>query len=719
MLPVIYVACEAMKFDEGKEAVAQPLITEIFPVKTEEIPQLYGYKLDVTGGDLSTIGGKLSYRLKRNFPGHWAWADKRIITDTPVDQSEIMEIVKTLWTEQPQTFRGLRNITEDLDWQPTAQGLSEFVSRGLLSEAQEEIRRKLSSLSHDLGNAYVERICEIRGWVVHGEPAVSVSLSSRLLYKKSLVAYIAEAGELEVEGLEVADKTSTLKGTIVGIVGPVASERERLLAVTQREEMQALIAKAPDDELVVKVSPGYGQPYDYIASALRIVLRMDYLDRFGVNGKKAIEALRIAPHKRAKMIADISKVVQQKYVGRAFNSKEHTPWFSATPYSNQVRVGGGKTILYNDRILRQLQRYGLYKMAAEFKDGRPIRVGFINALGRTAHDNFWNRIASNLLSLGYGVESAGVVNISSASRAELEAAVSRLQDEAPHVVLAFFPTGFSDEDSDETAYYHFKSLTVGRGLPSQVVEQRTLDNTHADGNIVLGILGKTGNIPYVLAEPLDFADVVVGLDIARDRKKRLPGSINATAIARIYLNNGEFLQYVIHDAPLEGETIPQSVLQGFFPSEEFAGKRVIIHRDGYFRGNERKALLNWAQQIGATFYLVQVIKSGAPRIYGYENQRSVQPIKGSTFLLSDNEALLVSSLPPFKDATPMPLRITADQPFTIDQALQSVLAMTTMHYGSLRPPRLPVTIHYSDKIAYMALRGIKPQNLSGNVPYWL
>src|SRR5690554_2240657 len=85
MFPVTYVTCEATKFDEGKEAVAHTLITEIFPIKTEEIPQLHGYKLDVTGGDLSTIGGKLSYRLKRRFPGHWAWADKRIITDTPVE----------------------------------------------------------------------------------------------------------------------------------------------------------------------------------------------------------------------------------------------------------------------------------------------------------------------------------------------------------------------------------------------------------------------------------------------------------------------------------------------------------------------------------------------------------------------------------------------------------------------------------------------------------
>jgi len=48
-----------------------------------------------------------------------------------------------------------------------------------------------------------------------------------------------------------------------------------------------------------------------------------------------------------------------------------------------------------------------------------------------------------------------------------------------------------------------------------------------------------------------------------------------------------------------------------------------------------------------------------------------------------------------------------------------VLALTYLHYGSLRPPRLPVTIHYSDKIAYLALRGIKPKNLEGDIPFWL
>src|SRR5690606_8071588 len=126
-------------------------------------------------------------------------------------------------------------------------------------------------------------------------------------------------------------------------------------------------------------------------------------------------------------------------------------------------------------------------------------------------------------------------------------------------------------------------------------------------------LGKTGNIPYVLAKPLDFADVVVGIDNAREKKKRLSGTLNATAITSVYLSDGEFMQYVIHDAPLEGETVATSVLQSLFLKNDFAGIRVVVQRDGYFRGVEKKALVDWAAKTGGTFQLVELTKSGEPR----------------------------------------------------------------------------------------------------------
>ena len=79
----------------------------------------------------------------------------------------------------------------------------------------------------------------------------------------------------------------------------------------------------------------------------------------------------------------------------------------------------------------------------------------------------------------------------------------------------------------------------------------------------------------------------------------------------------------------------------------------------------------------------------------------------------------MSSLPSFASATPYPLRIRSEAPFRIEDALHSVLSLTLLHYGSLRTPRLPITIHYSDEIAYLALKGIRPKELEGSLPFWL
>ncbi len=716
----------------SQPADTQPLSTEVFPVRTSLLPDLSAYRLDVKGGDYSTIGGKLAYRLKKIFSGHWAWAGGLIVTDTPQEINEIMKVVNTLWSEQAETFKGLRTVTAVSNWQPDARTISEFVARGLLSDVEKKVQQVLAKNKQDLGNAVVERVHEVRGWVVDGAPAVSISISSRLVLKQDLKTYAARVKPEQIIGLQVADKTSTLKGELTEIVGTLATERPRLLSLTQREEMQTLLTSAPDTELVVTISTGRND-YDYAVGALRIILYLEYLHRFGINSKKTLAALRIEPELRAGMVKDVSAVMTETgYVDRAYNSLRYVHLFRTNPYTAAVKFGNGSTAPYNEQtIISDLRAKRLYRIADKFKGGNPIKVGILTALENQPHADFWGRVKGGLQSLGFEVQKLGEVAVKEASRAELDNIVSQFQSQEPDILVAFFPDDYADEDDDETAYYHFKSLTIGRGIPSQVIEGSTLENEKAVpssvNNIVLGILGKTGNIPYVLAKPLTFADVVVGIDIARDKKKRLAGSMNATAIARIYLSDGEFIQYVIHDAPLEGETIPTSVLQALFPVNEFAGKRVVIQRDGYFRGDEKRALLDWAAKIGATFYLVEVIKTGSPRIYGLRNKQvegkqesfAVQPQKGNAFVFSPTEAILVSSLPPFKSATPQPLRIRTEAPLSIEQAIESVLAMTNLHYGSVRSPRLPVTIHYSDKIAYLALRGIKPKNLEGKIPFWL
>lgn len=388
----------------------------------------------------------------------------------------------------------------------------------------------------------------------------------------------------------------------------------------------------------------------------------------------------------------------------------------------QLRFGGGQVRRADSNLFRNLRECGLFRAAPRFASA-PIRIGVLDLVKSLRVRPFLDDLQRQIRSVRMECTFEDLGRPRDLSRPALERAVDDFQARGLDLLLALFPDMPPDIEMEEPEewgpYRVLKSHAVGRGIPSQVVLEGTLGNPFALGNVVLGILGKTGNVPYTLTGRLQGVDLVVGLDIARARKTRLPGSVNATAIARIYLGDGEFLRYVIHDAPLEGETIPDGVLQSLFPGRDFQGKRVIVHRDGFFRGGEKAALQRWGQDIGATFHLIEIIKSGSPRVYGWDQGRATQPETGMLVRASETEALVVSSLPPFKDATPNPLHVRTDGSLPLKAAVDSVLTLTLLHYGSLRPPRLPVTIHYSDKIAGMALRGIKPKDLEGTTPFWL
>jgi hypothetical protein len=129
------------------------VFTEIFPVLTTALPKLFAHKLDAGGQDSSTIGGKLSYRLRRKFKGHWVWTGNRIVTDTQRTQSEIMSVVEELWREQPNVFKDLRDVKPEADWQPTHQAHAAFVANGLLADLDPEIKKILRGKTQDIGNA--------------------------------------------------------------------------------------------------------------------------------------------------------------------------------------------------------------------------------------------------------------------------------------------------------------------------------------------------------------------------------------------------------------------------------------------------------------------------------------------------------------------------------------------------------------------------------------
>jgi Piwi domain len=704
------------------------ILVEVFPVQPAAIPPLVAYQLQTRSGDLATIGGKLAYRLERIFKGHWLWTERRIVTDSPQPDEALKPVIADVWSEQPTIFQGLLAIQRDISWRPTPQVIADFVARALFRDLQPEVNQALSSFSQDLGRIRIHRTCDVRGWVLREFPAISISVISRLLARQDLKTYARQIATPEhLIGLVVTDKLSGSKGEIVGITGNVGEHRERLLALTQREESRAIIQRAADHEPVVHVRMGR-HGYDFVASALGIVVNTATYAKFGIDAKQATNALRLSPQDRLSILVRIGRIFTgRKVVGTPYRANTSPALFlGATDvnFSPSLLLGGGNRVSGEKTLQANLRRYGFYKRSDAFPKGTPVRIAVLNAVPGSLADRFLPRLQEELRALQFASTISQMESVTGTSRNELENVINRMQTSTPHVQLALFPDGGVDEGENESAwesYHHFKSLTIGMGMPSQVVTQSTMNNQFALANIALGVLSKIGNVPFVLAEPLPYADIIVGIDIARRKKERLSGSVNATAIARVYQGNGEFLQYALFDAPLEGETIPSYMLQALFPQSVFAGKRVLVHRDGLFRGEEKQALKEWGKRLQTEFHLVELLKTGAPRLYGLntQTQGAQFPLKGSALRLNDHEAFLVSSLPPFANATPSPLHIRTEAPFQIEEAIHSVLALTLLHYGSLRPPRLPITIHYSDEIAYLALKGIKPKEREGTLPFWL
>jgi hypothetical protein len=703
------------------------LFTELYPIRVATLPRLSAFRLDTGTSNASRLGWKVAYRMQRLLTGHWIWTQNRLVTDVQIDDDKVQETLEALWQSKTIDFGHIRQIQRDIQWQHTPLNIAEFAANGLLSDLDSVIKNQLKQHHRKIRNGYVERDYYIRGWQFNDKPVVSISISSSV-YSNYVLANLARTiGDTSrLLNLFVRDVTSDYKGEIVEIIGSLAEHRDRLLKWTTRDNMRQRIERAPNDDLVLKVKNAFNDGYDYISSALQLVVRTKDYERLNINAQEALSVLQLKPQYRADIVQEIAEIIANAgYIrSQPISATQFASNFIVAndiDFAPSARLGNDHICKADVRtILRALRENPVYRRSAELI-GKPIRIGVLNLIGdHPLGRQYLGAIREELRSINFEVEFTTVARATPQSQFELEKAIDSLAEDNPHIIMGILPASphNNEDDRSDSLYSQLKSYLLKHDLQSQFVDETTLGNQYALSNIILGIIGKIGNVPYVLAERLSYADIVAGIDVARIPTVRRSGSINIPAVTRVYTAEGDFLRYILSDGPIEGETLSKNILRQLFPARYFADKRAVIHRDGPWRGAEKQHLYEWAEEIGGTFYLIEVIKSGVPRLYAVRSTVE-RPQKGSALILSDEEAFLVSSLSPHKNSTPRPLLIRTDSNLSIEHALHSVLSMTILHYGSILQPRLPITIHYSDKIGYLALQGVKPSDTEGTKPYWL
>ncbi|MEH2172064.1 MAG: Piwi domain-containing protein [Nostoc sp.] len=712
------------------------------------------------------IGNRLSWRFSQKFPDIMAiFADGNFWVLAKPDQAmpSLDEWRKALTGIQEELKKDIGDRYYSIQWvsqpQISADILSQLAIRIL------KIRRPFSYFTIPFNNIEVRR--EAKFWEEAIEiqnishPAIAITVRSSFVFKGKLSEfyenhpYRQNPRDLLI-GLNVRDIEKNSSATIVDIEGTIGEREEELLNYRPASTSEIAIREAPRDQPVVVVQFNKDKRrYPYAMAALTPCITEDTAKRFDVNYGDLLKEAKIPYQERQNSLASYKREAalalsiygfvlsetcinsrksgncSELFLPLKFNLEDTQLLFGKDKY-------GQNFISRRGDVLKGLSQGGVYRRQTQYEDkATPIRITALKLCDLKV-DPFIREVQQRLKRYGFEsiiVHRVGVsVKSSSVSddREKVEQAINELMAIPTDIVLTFLPQSDRHADnSDDGSFYSFiYSRLLRREIASQVIYEDTLKNTSNYGNIlhqvIPGILAKLGNLPFILAEPLEIADYFIGFDISRISKKKGIGSRNVCASVRLYDKRGEFIRFRLEDALTEGETIDKRTLERFLPSAELRQKTVLIYRDGRFCGDEIKNLRERAKVIGSKFILVECIKSQIPRLYKFQQSVVTAPTKGLALRLSPHEVILVTTeVKSEKMGLPYPLRLKVipdpehQQQVSIESLIKATLKLTLLHHGALKEPRLPVPLYGSDKIAYRRLQGIAPGTVEGDRQFWL
>lgn len=708
------------------------LFAEIFPIEQSAIPFITAYQLH---GDISRLASRLAGRFRKQFGGTWYYQAPHLLTDTAPSRAELTIALDMLHAEADE-WGAIQSLSDVAHFSPTPMQQAEMTLRSKIRQHHDAMQKALNQFNEQFHNIIAERDFRLRPYAVGHQPAISISIASRLIYTQSIRQFVYSANhpdELSEKliGLWVTNHDSSLRGEISGVVGRLIDHRQRLLDLAIDDAIRQWVIQTPDDDPVLKIRFGQ-EEVEYLGAMLRLLVRLPHLARFDVDPRKATHALQLPPDRRAQQVRAVSDVLKrQAMISHAYSTRNIPHAFFSANFEMNLRFGDNRVRPYSAESLRyDFANCGVYKLKKSFTK-TPIKICVVNTLSFRVED-FVEAMQRQLKRhFSFTIEVIKERQVRIITRKNLESAIKVVEKENPDVILAFFPDQLAQGDDDDaessTPADTLQAMTLGRGLPTHLITETMLNDPDMMPLIIMGILGKTGNAPFILTEPLEHADWVIGLDVVRDTRKHPDNPKQSqtclTAIARIYQSDGEFVRYVTRQLIQDTPQVPYVLMRDLLPQREFKEKRVVVHHDGTLADDLLQALRGWGTAIKAQFYPVEILRTGTPRLYALgEKGAVIKPQWGSAFKLNPHEALLVANIPA-ENITPQPLYVrTVDVgagALPIEDALRGILVWSLLAYGTVGLPSLPVTIWKATQLAYWLRKGGTFHAQEGNAPFWL
>ena len=467
-------------------------------------------------------------------------------------------------------------------------------------------------------------------------------------------------------------------------------------------------------------------------------------------GSQALELCRVVPtldelqqidpsfHKRAqsesRMLPDERFSITQSFVdalgqtpalGLEADSQPANTGYAELEANNgsNLRFGNGRTDFYGKR---GLDKYGVHQIP----ESLDILALFPERYSKEA-GQFFEGLKSKLSS--YGAPASSFTSESYTLGREFGYTQVGSSASEYDCVIAVVPDEewAAKKGNIDDPYDDFKKQFGQQKVPSQMVMKSSLGQRAYLGNIAAGVIAKAGGIPWRIHDVPGGSDVFIGLDVTYDPEtgQHIGSSANIVladgtilASESVSLQQGE--EFEVEDII----RVLKNLLRVYVEEEGHAPNHVVIHRDGqfYLDCDELVSRLDDAGDFIPHFDLVEIRKSGNPRIGEYTGESFEVADKGIGFVSEDNHhAFLATTGKPELQAgnslgTPRPIRITKRHGDTdLTTLTKQVYWLSEAHVASIsRSTRLPITTYYADRCADHARKGyLLNDELIKGVPY--
>lgn len=235
-------------------------------------------------------------------------------------------------------------------------------------------------------------------------------------------------------------------------------------------------------------------------------------------------------------------------------------------------------------------------------------------------------------------------------------------------------------------------------------------------NLVSGLIGKCGGIPWILSEPLS-SDCFIGVDSGG-------ASSRIWSYAYVFDKFGEYAGAEKGKAH-KGEGIKKNKFKNSIISalseirRDFKPNKIVVHRDGEIVSTEKKGLREAINQLiendklssDLEFATVNIKKNVPYRIFERENGGLEDCSLGSYFVLEKDKCLIdTTGKRTVSQGTSQPLLLEVDSlkgDFSIKEVAKDILYLSELNWGSPgKDVKLPITVRFAESMIELADKDI-------------